>query len=63
LDAEIVAVGSEFLLGQTVDTNSAVIAFHFATIGLNLFSETTVGDTSGGSPAPSPRPWGLPMSS
>jgi nicotinamide-nucleotide amidase len=44
LQAEVIAVGSELLLGQIVDTNSAVIARHFASIGLNLFYKTTVGD-------------------
>jgi nicotinamide-nucleotide amidase len=44
VQAEVVAVGSELLLGQIVDTNSAVIARHFASIGLNLFYKTTVGD-------------------
>jgi competence/damage-inducible protein CinA-like protein len=44
VEAEVVAVGSELLLGQIVDTNSAVIARHFAGIGLNLFYKTTVGD-------------------
>jgi nicotinamide-nucleotide amidase len=44
LQAEVIAVGSELLLGQIVDTNSAVIARHFAAIGINLFYKTTVGD-------------------
>ncbi|HEY3068587.1 MAG TPA: CinA family nicotinamide mononucleotide deamidase-related protein [Methylomirabilota bacterium] len=44
MQAEVVAVGSELLLGQIVDTNSAVIARHLASIGLNLFYKTTVGD-------------------
>lgn len=44
VQAEVIAVGSELLLGQIVDTNSAVIARHFASIGLNLFYKTTVGD-------------------
>ena len=44
MQAEVVAVGSELLLGQIVDTNSAIIARHFASIGLNLFYKTTVGD-------------------
>jgi nicotinamide-nucleotide amidase len=44
VNAEVVAVGSELLLGQIVDTNSAVIARHFAAIGLDLFYKTTVGD-------------------
>jgi len=45
--AEVVAIGSELLLGQIVDTNSAVIARHFAGMGLNLFYKTTVGDNLG----------------
>jgi nicotinamide-nucleotide amidase len=44
VQAEVIAIGSELLLGQIVDTNSAVIARHFASIGLNLFYKTTVGD-------------------
>ena len=44
MQAEVIAIGSELLLGQVVDTNSAVIARHFATIGLDLFYKTTVGD-------------------
>ncbi|HXG04187.1 MAG TPA: molybdopterin-binding protein [Candidatus Binatia bacterium] len=44
MNAEVIAVGSELLLGQIVDTNSAVIARHFAAIGLDLFYKTTVGD-------------------
>jgi competence/damage-inducible protein CinA-like protein len=44
VQAEVIAVGSELLLGQIIDTNSAVIARHFASIGLNLFYKTTVGD-------------------
>src|SRR2546425_11143572 len=44
LEAEVIAVGSELLLGQIVDTNSAVIARHLARIGLNLFYKTIVGD-------------------
>ena len=47
MQAEVVAVGSELLLGQIIDTNSAVIARHFATIGLDLFYKTTVGDNLG----------------
>lgn len=44
MQAEVIAVGSELLLGQIIDTNSAVIARHFASIGLDLFYKTTVGD-------------------
>src|SRR3990170_1577193 len=44
MQAEIVSVGSERLLGQIVDTNSAVIGRHLAAIGLDLYYKTTVGD-------------------
>ena len=47
MQSEIVSVGSELLLGQIVDTNSAVIARHFAAIGLDLYYKTTVGDNLG----------------
>jgi nicotinamide-nucleotide amidase len=47
VQAEIVSVGSELLLGQIVDTNSTVIARHFASIGLDLYYKTTVGDNLG----------------
>ncbi|MFQ5898596.1 MAG: CinA family nicotinamide mononucleotide deamidase-related protein [Candidatus Methylomirabilia bacterium] len=42
--AEIISVGSELLLGQIVDTNSATIARHLAAIGLDLHYKATVGD-------------------
>jgi nicotinamide-nucleotide amidase len=44
LQAEIVAIGTELLLGEIVDTNSAWIAQQLTTIGLNLFYTSTVGD-------------------
>lgn len=44
MQAEIIAIGSELLLGQIVDTNSAFIARHFAATGLDLYYKTTVGD-------------------
>ncbi len=44
MNAEIVAIGSELLLGQIVDTNSAWIAQRLAENGVNLFYKTTVGD-------------------
>jgi nicotinamide-nucleotide amidase len=45
--AEIVSVGSELLLGQIVDTNAAFIARQLASLGLDLFHKTTVGDNLG----------------
>ena len=44
MNAEIVAVGSELLLGQIVDTNSAWMAQQMADLGVNLFYKTVVGD-------------------
>ena len=44
---EIVSMGSEFLLGQSVDTNAAFIAGHLAAIGLDQFHKVTVGDNLG----------------
>jgi len=42
--AEILVVGSELLLGQIVDTNSAFIARELAGAGVDLYYKTTVGD-------------------
>ncbi|PKB83287.1 MAG: hypothetical protein BZY88_02230 [SAR202 cluster bacterium Io17-Chloro-G9] len=44
MNAEIVAIGSELLLGQIVDTNSAWMAERLAAQGVNLFYKTVVGD-------------------
>ena len=44
MKAEIIAVGTELLLGQIVDTNSAHIARQLTTIGLDLHFKSTVGD-------------------
>ena len=44
MNAEIVAIGSELLLGQIVDTNSAWMAQRLAGLGVNLFYKTVVGD-------------------
>jgi nicotinamide-nucleotide amidase len=46
--AELVAVGSELLLGDAVDTNSAWIAGRLAEIGVDVHRHTTVGDNVGG---------------
>jgi nicotinamide-nucleotide amidase len=44
MKAEIVAVGTELLLGQTVDTNSAYMAQQLTTIGVDVYFKSTVGD-------------------
>jgi nicotinamide-nucleotide amidase len=44
MKAEIVAIGSELLLGQIVDTNSAFIAKRLAENGIEIVQVKTVGD-------------------
>src|SRR3954463_5728774 len=41
---EVVAVGTELLLGQIVDTNSSWIGEHLALIGVDSHFQTKVGD-------------------
>lgn len=41
---EIVAVGTELLLGQIVDTNSAIISQKLAEVGIDCLYQTRVGD-------------------
>jgi len=42
--AEIIAVGTELLLGQIVDTNSAYLARELAELGIDLYWVSQVGD-------------------
>jgi nicotinamide-nucleotide amidase len=44
MNAEIVAIGTEILLGEIVDTNSAYITRQLRDIGVNVYYLTTVGD-------------------
>lgn len=44
MKAEIIAIGSELLLGQIVDTNSSYIAKSLAENGIELVQTATVGD-------------------
>lgn len=44
MKAEIISVGTELLLGQIVDTNSAFLARELASLGIELYHLTTVGD-------------------
>ncbi|HEX9262957.1 MAG TPA: CinA family nicotinamide mononucleotide deamidase-related protein [Candidatus Binatia bacterium] len=46
-NAEIVAIGSELLLGQIVDTNSAWMAQRLTALGVNLYFKSIVGDNPG----------------
>jgi nicotinamide-nucleotide amidase len=47
MKAEVIAIGSELLLGQLVDTNSSFIAKRLAENGIELIQTTTVGDDLG----------------
>jgi len=44
MKAEIMAVGTEILLGEIVDTNSAYIASRLPTLGIDVYFKHTVGD-------------------
>lgn len=44
MNAEIIAVGSELLLGQIVNTNAKFISNQLSEIGINVFYHTVVGD-------------------
>lgn len=44
MDAEIIAVGSELLLGQINNTNGRFLSQQFAEMGINVFYHTVVGD-------------------
>jgi nicotinamide-nucleotide amidase len=44
MNVEIVAIGTEILLGEIVDTNSAYITRQLRDIGVNVYYLTTVGD-------------------
>ncbi len=44
MQAEIVTIGTELLLGHIVDTNAAYISQHLAAVGVNVYYRTTVGD-------------------
>lgn len=45
--AEIIAIGTELLLGEIVDTNSVYLAKTLRDLGINLYFMTTVGDNEG----------------
>ncbi len=47
MNAEIVTIGTELLLGQIIDTNAAYIADQFNRIGVSVLYKSTVGDNAG----------------
>ncbi|MDO8683587.1 MAG: competence/damage-inducible protein A [Armatimonadota bacterium] len=44
MQAEIISVGTELLLGQIVDTNAAYLSQILSGLGIDVFHRTTVGD-------------------
>ncbi|MBM3148858.1 MAG: competence/damage-inducible protein A, partial [Chloroflexi bacterium] len=44
MKAEIISIGTELLLGEIVDTNSAYLASQLPLLGLDLHFISTVGD-------------------
>lgn len=44
MNAEIIAVGSELLLGQIVNTNARFLSQQLADLGINVYYHTVVGD-------------------
>lgn len=47
MNAEILSVGTELLLGHTVNTDTAIVARELSTIGINVLYCATVGDNPG----------------
>ena len=44
MQAEIITIGTELLLGQSVDTNSAWLGRKLAELGINLYRKQSIGD-------------------
>ena len=44
MQAEIITIGTEILLGQIVDTNAAFLARQLAKVGVNVYRKSTIGD-------------------
>jgi len=42
--AEIIAIGTELLLGEIQDTNTCTLARYLRSLGIDLYRTTTVGD-------------------
>lgn len=46
VSAEIITIGTELLLGEVVDTNTSVVAQMLASLGINCYFQSTVGDNA-----------------
>ena len=44
MKAEIIAVGTELLLGQIVNTNAQYLSRQLASMGIDVYYQTVVGD-------------------
>lgn len=44
MQAEIISIGTELILGKTVNTNASYLSKKLASLGIDLFYHTTVGD-------------------
>ena len=47
MNAEIIAVGSELLLGQITNTNAQFLSKQLSELGINVYYHTVVGDNAG----------------
>lgn len=44
MNAELIAVGTELLLGDTINTDAAAVARLLSELGINVYWQTVVGD-------------------
>lgn len=58
MKAEIIAIGTEILLGEIIDTNSAYIARQLPELGIDLLYKSVVGDNMGRISDVFQRAWG-----
>ncbi|MFN0095181.1 MAG: CinA family nicotinamide mononucleotide deamidase-related protein, partial [Dehalococcoidia bacterium] len=58
MKAEIIAIGTEILLGEIIDTNSAHIAQQLPELGIDLYYKSVVGDNMGRIVETFQRAWG-----
>ena len=47
MHADIITIGDELLIGQTVNTNASWIGKELSAFGINIFRSTTISDTKG----------------
>ena len=44
MKAELISVGTEILLGNIVNTNAAYLSKQCASLGINVYAQSVVGD-------------------